>query len=273
MRYSAEEMKRLAEIYPTAQNRDEILDAFLGHSWTSIMTKASHLGLHVGYPNYSTGEHHYNFGQHRSEETKLKISQTRRERGIIPWMKGKHHSAESRAKASQSKKGWVPSDEWREKQRIINTGRVMSPEWRAKIGEAHRILLQDPEYRQWRIERSRSMLFHKPNKAELQLKALLDQIWPGDWEYVGDGKVIIEGFCPDFINCNGHKQIIELFGRKYHDPKVTYLDRIPYYQTEDGRKEIFAKYGYQTLIIWDNELKNEQGVISKIQENLVDVPA
>lgn len=164
--------------------------------------------------------------------------------------------------------GWEPSDEWREKQRVINTGRVFTPEWRAKISETQRKQWQDSEYRQRRIERCRSGLFHKPNKPELHLKALLDQFWPGDWEYVGDGKVIIEGFCPDFINCNGKKQIIELFGRSYHDPEVTYLKHIPYHQTEEGRKEIFARYGYQTLIIWDNELKNENEVVSKINNSL-----
>jgi len=60
---------------------------------------------------------------------------------------------------------------------------------------------------------------------------------------------------PDFININGQKKIIELYGDYWHrndDPQ----DRI----------DLFAKYGYQTLIIWEHELKNEVELKDKLQE-------
>lgn len=143
-------------------------------------------------------------------------------------------------------------------------GRVFSAEHKRRLSESESKHLQDPEYRRWRIERSRSGLFHKPNKQEQKLDALLQSAYPGEWEYVGDGKVIIEGYCPDFINCNGKKQIIELFGRRFHDPAVSFLD-VPYHGTEEGRREIFARYGYSMLVIWDNELGDKEGTIAKIK--------
>lgn len=96
-----------------------------------------------------------------------------------------------------------------------------------------------------RIHLSIQSLNIKPNKAELGLHALLNRLFPNEWEYVGDGALIIGGKCPDFANINGRKQLIELFGDYWHrgeDP------------TE--RVNIFKLYGFQCLVIWERELKN-----------------
>lgn len=104
-------------------------------------------------------------------------------------------------------------------------------------------------------------LQRKPNKLEKYLDALLQKHCPGQWQYVGDGEIIISGLSPDFINCNGHKAIIEVFGDYWHS------ESSPVHQTDYGRKAIFAKYGYKTLIIWEHELKNlsEEEIIQKVK--------
>ena len=95
----------------------------------------------------------------------------------------------------------------------------------------------------------------KPNKPETLLIGLLDSLYPGEWKYTGDFSMTINGKCPDFVNCNGQKKIIEFNGSYWHQ------DDIP------GKREaIFAEYGYETLIIWDKELKNMESVKSKIQD-------
>lgn len=93
-----------------------------------------------------------------------------------------------------------------------------------------------------------------PNKTELLLMSFLDNIFPKEWKYVGDGQVIINGKCPDFINVNGQKKIIELFGDYWHrgqDPK--------------DRADIFAPFGYKTLVVWERELKD----LDKLKNKLI----
>lgn len=89
------------------------------------------------------------------------------------------------------------------------------------------------------------LVIDRPNYRELQLLKILDNLYPNEWKYVGDGSFIINGKNPDFINCNGKKLIIELFGERWHDKSE-----------EESRKEAFKPYGYNTLIIWVRELRD-----------------
>jgi len=72
------------------------------------------------------------------------------------------------------------------------------------------------------------------------------------YKYVGDFKVWIDGKNPDFMNCNGEKKLIELFGNHWHkkDDEITLPDH-------------YKKYGFKTLVIWENDMKNQS------DENLV----
>lgn len=60
---------------------------------------------------------------------------------------------------------------------------------------------------------------------------------------MGDGYTWIDGKCPDFLNINGKKQLIELFGTYWHKP-----------EDEEIRRVHFARYGYETIVIWDHEI-------------------
>ena len=94
----------------------------------------------------------------------------------------------------------------------------------------------------------------RPNKVELKLQTILDKVFPNEWKYVGDGQLIIGGRCPDFTNINGKKALIEHYGTYWHkddDPQ----DRI----------NKFSEFGYQCLVIWENELKDTDILITKIK--------
>jgi len=65
-------------------------------------------------------------------------------------------------------------------------------------------------------ERLRKGMCIKPNKVESFLGAVLDEMYPGEWKYTGDFSFMINGKSPDFVNCNGQKKIIELFGDYWH---------------------------------------------------------
>ncbi len=103
----------------------------------------------------------------------------------------------------------------------------------------------------------------QPNKPERQLIELLKREGL-PFSYVGDWKVTIEGLCPDFIHKN-KKQVIEIFGRAYHDPERSFLKNIPLKSQEATRKAVFSEAGYDTLILWDDKLDDEIEVVEKIR--------
>ncbi len=89
---------------------------------------------------------------------------------------------------------------------------------------------------------SLAMKKRQPNKRELELNALLQEL-SLPYRYVGDGQFILGGKCPDFLNTNGQKKLIELYGDYWHkgeDPQ----DKIDY----------FSQYGFKALVIWESEL-------------------
>ena len=101
---------------------------------------------------------------------------------------------------------------------------------------------------------------NKQTEPEFQLQTLLDQHFPGQWKYVGDGQVIIGYRNPDFINCNGQKALIEMFGDYWHGSEVTSNSRE---DEEWQRIDRFSQYGFRTLVIWEHELREPEKVIQK----------
>jgi len=98
-----------------------------------------------------------------------------------------------------------------------------------------------------------------PNKSEKILQNILNDILPNDYEYVGDFSFILGGRCPDFMNINGKKKLIELYGSYYHNPKY-FPDR----QSPKERKNHFKKYGFQLLVVWESELVKKEKLSHKI---------
>jgi hypothetical protein len=94
----------------------------------------------------------------------------------------------------------------------------------------------------------------KPNKPESMVMEILDRMYPGEWKYTGDFSFIINGKSPDFININGQKKIIELFGDYWHHG-----------ENEKDRADVFKPFGYETLVIWERELKKTDSLINKLE--------
>jgi len=118
---------------------------------------------------------------------------------------------------------------------------------------------EDLKHKEKRIQKTIRAVHQFPNKKEKLLDDLLHQILFREYKYVGSGEVILCGFNPDFVNVNGQKKIIELYGDYWHN--------LPSYKERDERRLIaYNKYGYKTLIIWEHELKNLELLVSKIME-------
>ena len=139
----------------------------------------------------------------------------------------------------------------REKISKANTGRRLPLEMRKRISNSLRELWKNNEYVKM-MEKARHIF---PNKPETILLNLLNELYPNEWKYTGDFSFMINGKNPDFANCNGQKKCIELFGDYWHRE-----------QNPKDRKDIFKEFGYDTLVIWERELKNIPRLKRKISK-------
>lgn len=214
-------------------------------------------------------------GRPRSEETKKKISSSNigKRKGMVPWIKGRYHTEESKQKNREKHIGksinaGANHPQWGKKgEKSPSYGLRRSKETiqklREKSRESQKKLWQNEEH----AKRMMALFNTKPNGSELYLDFLLQNHFPDEWWFVGDGQVILSGLCPDFVNVNGKKLIIELFGEHCHTDGGCFAGKkIAYRRTEAGRREVFAKPGYSTLIIWWDELADEKKVIEKIRD-------
>jgi very-short-patch-repair endonuclease len=132
---------------------------------------------------------------------------------------------------------------------IKSTERAKNKEVRARMSAIGKQLWKNPEF----VKKVQYSLQLKPNKPETIILNILNSTSPNEWKYTGDFSFMINGKNPDFVNCNGQKKIIELYGDYWHKG-----------DSEQNRIDTFAPFGYQTLIIWEKELKNINKVINKI---------
>jgi len=133
--------------------------------------------------------------------------------------------------------------------------RWANPIWRKRTCLSIKQAANRPEIKARNLRHLRDGLnkHTKPNKPETRLLDLLNIHFPNQWKYVGNWEFVIGHRNPDFININGKKQIIELFGSYWHSlfdiAKVT---------------NFYRQYGFDTLIIWEDELKNEKRLTIRI---------
>ena len=124
---------------------------------------------------------------------------------------------------------------------------------------------QDENYREKVIMNTLKSSHIKPNKPEKLLNRLLNKLVPNEYKINVKGQVMILGSkIPDFINVNGQKKIIEMFGDYWHSDEFI-KRRGCYEDTEVGRIKYFRKLGWKTLIIWEHELKD----LSKVKERIL----
>lgn len=187
-------------------------------------TRAKMSAVHSGSNNAFYGRTHI-------EATKEAIRQSRIGK---PTTLGCKASVETRLRISQNRKGISGKS--------------------ATRSQTYLELWQDPEWAAKRVQKIVASRHSRPNKVEMVLSELLDKHFPDEWRYVGDGSFTIGRLNPDFINVNGKKQVIELFGTYWHKP-----------EEEQVRIDIFADFGFSTIIIWESELADLDAVVSRVK--------
>lgn len=177
--------------------------------------------------------------------------------GKTPWNKGRKNIYPSHRKgvSVDEEYGTVRAEEIRKKHRERQYRLFKNPSYRENIIKNCQIITKKLWQNEDYVKKQMKSRGSSPNKSEKELEAILTNLLPNEYKYVGDGDVIIHGKCPDFININGQKKIIEFYGRYWHPP-----------DDEPNRQFIFSLFGYKTLIVWDNEFNDLEVLREKILE-------
>lgn len=186
-------------------------------------------------------------------------NQTSYPKGVTPWIKGKCHSEETKIKI-----------------RTRGIKRFAKEEERLKLSKAQLNFLKHSKHqrqghyhsetskqliRARALERfkrpgeiKRVLLSRRPTDLEAKLIEIITK-YHLPYKYVGNGDFIIGGKNPDFINTNSAKVAIDIFGDHWHN-----AGEIP------NRKAVFAKFGWELIILWGHELKHlsEIEIVNKI---------
>lgn len=268
------------------ETKDKIRKSKLGQPGTFIgrhhneETKAKIRQARLGKPSW-------NKGRSKSEETKIKLREAvkgrhhteeakAKMRGLPAWNKGKQHSAETREKIANKAQERMQSPEARRKISESHKGKSISIETKGKISATIKRLWKDPNFaqkvirgrkEQWqrlgyreRVTKAIAEAMNKsPNKPEKHLIRILKREGL-PFKYTGDGSFLLCGYIPDFVQCNGKKQIIEVFGDYWHNN-----EKISWHETELGRIMAYNQFGYETLVIWEHELEDEEWVVQKLK--------
>lgn len=108
--------------------------------------------------------------------------------------------------------------------------------------------------------KNRSQQAH-PNKAEKKLEAILNKLFPDQFKLNVKEGIIIGNKIPDFVDINDKKLVVELFGDYWHGKRITGNDKE---LEEHNRRSHFDSLGFKTIIIWENELDNEEIIKRKV---------
>lgn len=208
-----------------------------------------------------------NTGKRLSLETKEKIRKNHPVyKGVRHPMYGTHPSKETRQKISEARMGCHLSDETKRKIGM------------AKIGKKNPMYGKHPseKTRQKLRAHRRKQIFprHHLTKPERIFEAICEK---NDlpFRYVGDGQLWIgkkEGkkLNPDFIESNGKKIVVEIFGDYWHsrllNPKLAKQTDLRY------RQRHYKKFKWNSIFIWETDLVRndaEPFVLNELKKNKV----
>lgn len=193
--------------------------------------------------------------------------------GNIPWIKNRHHSEETRRKMRLSHLGKSPSTKgkhWPKRNYNWKGGKIarickecgrqfkVYPTQIRRTGGKFCSISCASKYR---IKHSKINWNKKPTKPELQMIGLIEK-YNLPYKYTGDGSFWIEYLNPDFVECNGRKVALEVFGDYWHNRK-----NMSYCQTLEGRKAILERYGWKLVVVWEHELNTlpDQEILRRLE--------
>lgn len=211
-------------------------------------------------------------GKKLSEEhiAKMKIGM----KGRIPWNKGIPRTNEVREMLSRAHKGKIIPQDVRQR-----TSESMKQAAKQCHFEKHFEHMTD-EAKERRARnmskaaREQNFARHfivgrtiSPNKAESQF-ICLSRKYTLPFKFSGDGTFWIGRINPDFVECNGRKIAIDIFGDYWHTP-LFLGQALDTTRTFNGRKRYAKEYGWELVIIWQSEfdlLDAEERILNKLRK-------
>ena len=139
--------------------------------------------------------------------------------------------------------------------------RWSAPHYKKKMGHAISKGLQplwsDPIYREKRIKAFMKAQERRPTNPEKKLGQFLRRLYPGEFKYNGNrAGVVLSSHIPDFINVNGRKQVIEMFGCYWHGCKFCGHKNSMQRRNDAKRIKDFNNLGWDSLVVWQHELSD-----------------
>ena len=194
--------------------------------------RLSHLGRKVWFC--------WNKGLTKETNTSLK-KLSEKCMGRIPWNKNKPWSEETKMKMRKPRMSTINM-----------IGKKRTDEGRKNNSLAKKKSYEDLVYKEKLVKSMFKSFRLKPNKSEL---FLFGRVCDFSSEYFLNTKgevMCLGGKIPDIVNVKGQK-IIELYGDYWHRNDNA-QDRILH----------FKQFGWDTLIVWEHELKNNELLKSKL---------
>lgn len=208
------------------------------------------------------------YGKERAKEIYYKISIAPKEKRA-KIMHEKWQDPVFREKVRNGQLNWWKTPEGQE-QKISNSNFLKNIRANTEVyqSEAYRRKIGDISIKRWQNRDYALSVIRainkEPNKKEMKLSYILRHIAPHEFRYNGDARlgVILAGKTPDFVNINGKKQVVELFGDYWHGELRTGRNK----ETEENRLiKLYDSVGFHCLIIWEKELKDKQQVEKRIK--------
>jgi len=200
-------------------------------------------------PKYIQGHNKATLGKQNTDEHKLKISLANR--GRVSPMKGKKQTEEIRQRISNTQKGLKKPKRSAEHCSNLAKSNKGNPKLIKRQKEYWSSIPMDEKEKHIKNIILNNKI--KPNKKEQVLQNVINSLFfENQFKMNVLGEFIIGGKIPDFIDKINNK-IIELYGDYWHkgqDPQ----DRIDY----------FKQFGYDTLVIWESELKDIKSIEERI---------
>lgn len=125
-----------------------------------------------------------------------------------------------------------------------------------KMSEISKHLWKNSDFVKKQIEARHTL----PNNLEKEFIELLEKKLPGEYSYNGkcDLGILVDGKVPDFVCTTGRKKVIEIFGNYWHT--------LPGKMLENETKQHYENNGYECLIIWESDYKNNRKKIEDLIE-------
>lgn len=125
-------------------------------------------------------------------------------------------------------------------------------EYANRMSKTLRELWQNPEH----VRKMLSARGVHPNKPELKLHSILEDLFPGHYKLNTRCEIMtLGGKIPDIVNTNNQKKVVELFGNFWHKD-----------DNPDDRIALFKPFGFDTLVVWESELKDRPALEARLQE-------